>query len=287
MHPANVGPPAPETAPSAGHPLPWRLEDIDLTAIDASRVRGDETLFFMLTTAAFVEIASEVYTRNLSGYYADDPEVVAWLGRNWEQEEIQHGRALRAYVRAVWPEFDWDTANAAFFEEYSACCTVDEFESSQALEMAARCVVETGTACLYRMLHDYTNEPVLKRITTNIRTDEVRHYSYFLRFFSKFADRDHASRWRVARAIARRLAEIGDEDGIIAYRHAFRLRYPERDFRPADYDAFRRAVQRIMRRHFPREMAVKMLLKPMRLPAALQQPLLPLLTRMSILAFVR
>jgi len=286
MQPAPASEPSDDTPPNAAPPLPWRLADIDLAAIDADKVRGNETLFFLLTTAAFVEFASDLYTRNLSRYYSDDPEVVAWLSRNWEQEEIQHGHALRAYVHAVWPEFDWDAAYEGFFAEYAPRCTLDEFEPSQALEMAARCVVETGTACLYRMLHDYTDEPVLKRITGNIRADEVRHYSYFLHFFRKYAGRDRAGRWRVARAVFRRLGEVGDEDGLIAFRHAFRLRYPERSFQRAEYETMRTATRTIIRKHFPREMAVKMLLKPMRLPAMLQRPLLPLLTRLSVLAFI-
>jgi rubrerythrin len=272
--------------PGAAVPLPWRIEEIDLSAIDVARVRGDETLFFMLTTSAFVEIASDVYTRNLSRYYADDPDILAWLNQRWGQEEIQHGRALRDYVHAVWPEFDWETANAGFFEEYSARCTLEEFEPSQALEMAARCVVETGTASFYRMLHEYTDEPVLKRISGHIRTDEVRHYSYFLQFFRKYLDRDRPTRWQVARAVTRRVAEAGDDDALIAFRHAFRVRYPQRAFRPSDYAAFRAALRGIMRRHFPSEMAVKMLLKPVRLPALLQRLLVPALTRMSVLAFV-
>jgi hypothetical protein len=41
-----------------------------------------------------------------------------------------------------------------------------------------------------------------------------------------------------------------------------------------------------MRRHFPAEMAVKMLLKPVRLPPRLQRLLAPALVRMSVLAFV-
>jgi rubrerythrin len=267
-------------------PLPWRIEDIDLSAIDVAQVRDDDTLFFMLTTAAFVEIASDVYTRNLSGYYANDPDVLAWLNQSWEQEEIQHGRALRDYVRAVWPELDWDGANAAFFEEYSARCTLDEFEPSQALEMAARCVVETGTASYYRMLYDYTDEPVLKRIVGNIGTDEVRHYSYFLRFFGKCADRDLPTRWQVARAVARRVAEAGDDDALIAFRHAFRMRYPQRAFEQREYDAYRAKLRGIMRRHLPAEMAVKMLLKPVRLPARVQRLLAPALARVSVLAFI-
>lgn len=267
-------------------PLPWRLEDIDLAAIDVARVRDDDTLFYLIVTSSFVEIASDLYTRNLSTYYAGDEPLLTWLNGSWEQEELQHGRALRAYLRAVWPEFDWEAANAAFFAEYGARCTLDEFEPTRTLELAARCVVETGTASFYRTLHDYTDEPVLKRITGHIKADEVRHYSYFWRFFQVYRDREGASRWKVLRAVLRRVAEARNDDGLIAFRHAWRGRNPGREFEPRHYDEFQARMREILRRHSPVEMAVRMLLKPIDLPPALNRVLVPVLTRSAGLVFI-
>lgn len=261
--------------PSAAAPLPWRLEDIDLTAIDRERVRNDETLFFLLATSSFVEIASGLYTRNLSEYYADDQGVLGWLNGNWEQEEIQHGRALRAYVQAVWPEFDWDGANRAFYADYAARCTLEEFEPTRGLELAARCVVEMATATFYRTVHDYTDEPVLKTITGHIKSDEVRHYSHFWHFFEAYRQREKVGRIKVLRAILRRVAEVANDDGLIAYRHAFAVRYPQQRFEPRHYDQFRGDLKRILRHHYPVDMALKMVLKPLDLPATLQRLLLP------------
>ena len=264
---------------SPAAPLPWRLEDVDLSAIDRERVRGDETLFYMLATASFVEIASALYTRNLSAYYASDAAVLAWLTGQWEQEEIQHGRALRAYVQAVWPEFDWEAANTAFYADYSARCTLDEFEPTPALELAARCVVETSTATFYRTLHAYADEPVLKEITGHIKRDEVRHYSYFWKFFAQHRAQGNVGRAKTLLAIVRRVVEVANDDGLIAFRHAFAHRHPRRVFERRDYDAFLAEVRRIMRLHFPVEMALKMLLKPLDLPVGVQRLLLPPLRR--------
>ncbi len=260
---------APPRAPAP--PLPWRLDDIDLSAIDRERVRGDETLFFLLATSSFVEIASALYTRNLSAYYTADNAVLEWLNGHWEQEEVQHGRALRAYVQAVWPEFDWEGANTAFYADYGARCTLDEFEPTQALELAARCVVEMATATFYRTVHEYTDEPVLKTITGHIKSDEVRHYSHFWRFFEEYRAREQVGRIRILRAIMRRVLEVANDDGLIAYRHAFAARYPDRSFERHHYDAFQADLKRILRRHFPIDMSLKMLLKPLDLPAGLQR----------------
>ncbi|HQR52538.1 MAG TPA: ferritin-like domain-containing protein [Burkholderiales bacterium] len=262
---------------AAAHRLPWRLEEIDFSKLEAERVRGDDTLFFFLVMSSFVEAASDLYTRNLSAYYAGDAEVEGWLRHHWEHEEMQHGRALRAYIRAVWPEFDWERANAGFFAEYSAMCTLDEFEPTRGLELAARCVVETGTSSLYRAIHDYTDEPLLKELTAHIKSDEVRHFSYFYRHFQRYRAVETVSRTRIVLAILKRIAEAKSEDSLVAYRHAFQVRFPETPFEDRYYRDYNRNLRRIMQRNFPFEMSVKMLLKPVGLPRRVRAPMLRLL----------
>jgi hypothetical protein len=261
----------------AAQSLPWRLEDIDFSMLQPERVRGDDTLFYFLVMSSFVEAASSLYTSNLRTYYAGDADVENWLQRHWEHEEVQHGRALRAYVVAVWPEFDWERANAGFFGEYSGMCTLDEFEPTRGLEMAARCVVETGTSSLYRAIHEYTDEPLLKELTRRIKSDEIRHFSYFYRFFQKYSTVEVVSRMRIARAIVKRIAEAKSEDSLIAFKHAFQVRFPGVPFQEQHYRDYNKRLKRIMKRNFPFEMSVKMLLKPVNLPRPLRGPLSRLL----------
>lgn len=98
------------------HVMPWRIEDIDLSRIDRQRAAANEDLLLLLCAASFIESGTDLYTRNLSLFFDDDPEVSAWLNNEWEHEELQHGRALKTYIAHVWPEFDWDTAFHNFFD---------------------------------------------------------------------------------------------------------------------------------------------------------------------------
>ncbi len=50
---------------------------------------------------------------------------------------------------------------------------------SQAGEMMARRIVETGTSSYYSALKDATEEPVLKQVCAKIAADEFRHYKLF------------------------------------------------------------------------------------------------------------
>jgi len=260
--------------------MPWRLEDIDLSRIDPSLVESDEALFFLLCSASFIESGSDLYTRNLIEYYQDDPDVAGWLGSRWEPEELQHGRALRAYIEHVWPDFDWQSAFDSFFSEYSQRCTLEEFEPTKALELAARCVVEMGTASLYRSLAAYAPEPVLREITTHIRTDEVRHYKYFYLYFNRYNAQEGNGRMKVLRALVRRLLEIRNDDAECSIRHVFNHRHPGQANDKAAIDRIHAACRRLVQRNVSPDMSVKMFLKPLNLPPRMQHGLEAPLTRM-------
>jgi hypothetical protein len=252
------------------HVMPWRIEDIDLTRIDRQKAVANEDLLLLLCAASFIESGTDLYTSNLSKFFDGDPEVSAWLNNEWEPEEMQHGRALKTYIAYVWPEYDWDTAFRNFMEEYSLTCSVEDFEKTRALEMVARCVVETGTATLYRAIGECSDEPVLKEITDNIRTDEVRHYKHFFKYFKKYNKIEGNGRLAVLGALMRRVMEIKNEDSEIALRHVFAIRYPER-VRDQAYNRERAArINALVRRNLSADMCVKMLLKPLDLPAKIQ-----------------
>ncbi|WP_042297541.1 ferritin-like domain-containing protein [Paraburkholderia bannensis] len=270
-----------------GHVMPWRIEDIDLTRIDRQRAAANEDLLLLLCASSFIESGSDLYTSNLSVFFNGDPEVSDWLNNEWEHEEMQHGRALKTYINYVWPEFDWDTAFRNFFEEYSKTCSFEEFEKTRALEMVARCVVETGTATLYRAIGECSDEPVLKEITDNIRSDEVRHYKHFFKYFKKYNQVEGQGRLAVLGALMRRVMEIKNEDSEIALRHVFAVRYPDRVQDAAYNRELTARVNKLVRHNLSADMCVKMLLKPLNLPARIQPSVHYPLTKITQHVFFR
>jgi rubrerythrin len=249
----------------------WRVDEIDFASVDP-RHRSDTTLFYLLATASFVECGSDLYTRNLLTYYRDDPQIADWLSNVWEREELQHGAALRAYVQAVWPEFDWHEAYQRFMADYAQAASPDAFEATPHLELAARCMIETGTTSLYRMLYEYAQEPVLRQVLAHIRDDEVNHYKHFLQYFRAGEKVEGRRRLRVAWAIGRRVRESRADDAWIAFRHAFEVSNPGRICRRSDFEQWQTQWQAIMRRTFPFRTAADMLLAPLALPVLLRRP---------------
>ncbi|MET3109455.1 rubrerythrin, partial [Oxalobacteraceae bacterium GrIS 1.18] len=210
------------TTAQSDHNRPhWRIEDIDFTAIDPELIRHDQFLFVTLASASFVEIHSEQYADNLIVHFRDDSTLTSWLADHWRRDEVQHGQALKAYVQTVWPEFDWEQAYLAFSQEYGLLCTVEQLEQHKALELIARCVVETGTSSFYRAMHNYVGEPVLKALIDKIRIDETTHYAHFRRHFLAYNDDERHSVKAIIQAIWRRLKAISNEDAYIAFKHGF------------------------------------------------------------------
>ena len=273
------------TQPSAAN-LPWSVSEIDYRAIESERVRDNRDLFYLLVSASFIESGSDTYAVNLAIYYAGAPEAAGWLSDHWEAEELQHGLALRRYVEHVWPEFDWERGYRRFFAEYSQTCSIDQFEPTEALEMAARCVVETGTAAYYRALEQASDEPVLRALTRRIADDEVRHYKHFYRFFNRFAESEGLGRARVLGALARRLLEIKNEDAAIALRNVLRMERGQEDIPEHEVKALNSRVSAVVRRHLPVEMTVKMLLRPLhlhsKLERAVRKPLVAVVSRVML-----
>ncbi len=256
-----------------GTELRWNYKEIDFDSIDCEAIRNDQLMFYMLASASLVEIMAELYAGNLIEKFRDNAEVAAWLGKYWQHEEVQHGYALKAYVEHVWPEFDWQAASASFRAEYGAMCTGEQLESSPALELIARCVVETGTTTMYHAVHDYVREPVLRQLFANIKTDEANHYAHFRQYYEDHAQSQAHSAWAVARTIWRRMTDIHGEDSYIAFKHVFAVRNPGQPFRQEDWRNFSRTVKDKARSHYPYAVAVKMLIKLIPLPQALLQVL--------------
>jgi hypothetical protein len=264
----------------------WSIDDIPYHAVEREQVKNNELLLYIIATAAFVEITSDVYTRNLTDFFHGDADVVDWLEHAWESEELQHGSALKRYIETAWPDFGWGDAYGNFLADFLRFCSVDQLAETRALEMAARCVVETGTAAFYRALAEMSPEPVLRTIAATISTDEVRHYKYFYRFFLRYRQREQPSRAAVARTLWARIREVDAEDAFYAFKHVYLGWNPRAEFRKDVYAMFCAQLRPLAVRHFPHRMATKMLLKPLGLSAPVGRLVVPAVASASRLLFL-
>ena len=260
-----------DRAPARRH---WSLDDIPWHAIRHDAVAQNEAFFYLVASASLMESATDLYTENLINFFAGDEEVTSWLEHYWLPEELQHGRALRRYVEAAWPEFAWEPTFRRFVEEFRPFCD-EALEALRSLEMASRCVVEMATASYYTTLSRASPEPVLSLLARRIVEDEVRHYKHFYRFFRRYRDAESPSRAAVVPALWRRLRMSGGDDSFIVLKHVYGARYPGAPFNAEVYRDLRRECCDLVRDHIPHEMSVRMLLKPLALGPRTQRVALP------------
>lgn len=229
----------------------------------------DDPLAWLVAGASFIEITSHLYTDNLIALFTGDPEVVKWLRERWLRDEMRHGETLRAYVQRRWPWFDWEAGYRTFLDDYGALCTVENLAPSRALEMVARCVIETGTATFYRMVSEAARDPELKALAARISADEVHHYKHFYRFFRRYRAIEKPGRAAILRTLWRRLRAVRDEDSLCAIKAVHLACSGGVPLSDAEYAALGNAILLDFKPHFPCDMATRMYLKPLGLPPLL------------------
>ncbi|MBY0324095.1 MAG: ferritin-like domain-containing protein [Reyranella sp.] len=219
----------------------WTLESIAWDRFDASKV--DPEILRNIKAAALVERNGGDYRIYLNRVFADDPGFMQAVDM-WANEEVQHGLALGRWAQLADPAWDFEAAFARFRAGYKLPLEASEsVRGSQAGEMMARCIVETGTSSYYSALKDATGEPVLKQICANIAGDEFRHYKLFYDHLQRCLGRDRLSRWGRLRIGWGRLAESEDDELAYAY---FAANEPE----GAVYDR-KRSMEAYARRAYP------------------------------------
>jgi len=193
----------------------WTLDTIAWDRFDASKV--DAEIVRNIKAAAMVERNGGDYGIYLGRVFADDPAFVEDVQR-WVGEEIQHGMALGRWAQLADPTWDFEAAFERFRAGYrlplDATASV---RGSQAGEMMARCIVETGTSSYYSALQDATDEPVLKQICGKIAGDEFRHYKLFFDHMQRCLERDRLSKLQRLWIGWGRLAESDDDELSYAY----------------------------------------------------------------------
>jgi len=241
----------------------WGMDDIPWQAIKSDEAVYIEELFYLLTTASFMKMATHCCARNFIGCFADDPAVTLWLTNHWQREEMQHGVALKQYVQMVWPGLDWERAYAGFLKDYAHCCDGWSLEPSRSQELAARCVVEVSTAGFYTALRRVSLDPVLSLLAQHISEDEMRHYKYFHNIFRKYQAIENTSRIRLLQTLWRRLKLISNSESFIALKHADAAYHPNEKYCARRHRFIYARCRQLLMPYFPYRMSVRMLLKPL------------------------
>jgi rubrerythrin len=208
----------------------WSLDTIDWTAFDAEKARANPELVSLVKAASMVEHNGYDYARYLCEVFEGDPEFQR-VAKEWAEEEVQHGRALRRWAELADPAFDFDKSFKVFTEGYKLPVNVNQsVRGSRCGELIARCVVETGTSSYYTAIREHTEEPVLQIIAGHIAADEFRHYKLFYTHLKRYLEKENIRFGERLKIALGRIAESEDDELAYAF---FAAHHPEN---PAAYD---------------------------------------------------
>ena len=193
----------------------WRIEEIDWTRFDPSKV--DPDVLLLVKSAAMVERNGVDYAEYLCRVFHDDPAFCD-AANNWAVEEVQHGDALGQWAERAQPGWHFMESFARYRAGYKLPLDSDiSIRGSRTGELIARCMVETGTSSYYTALAEATDEPVLKLICKQIAADEFRHFKLFYDHMRRYLSREKIGVLRRLRIAAGRITESEDDELAYAY----------------------------------------------------------------------
>jgi len=195
--------------------MTWALDDIAWEKFDLSQVTPQ--LLALAKAASLVEANSRDYARYLCEVFSDDAEFQQ-AARDWAEEEVQHGMALRRWAELADPTFDYEKSFQTFVAGYTLPKNVQaSVRGSRSGELIARCVVEIGTSSYYTALKQQAGEPVFKEICGKIAADEFRHYKLFYTHLRRYAEQEKLGLFARVRVALGRIAESEDDELAYAF----------------------------------------------------------------------
>jgi len=193
----------------------WKIADLPLDQFSPGKV--DPEILKIIKAAAVVEYNAHDYATYLHNVFPNDP-LFQQATKSWSLEEIQHGRALGMWAEMADPTFNFQAAVARYTAGYRVNVNAAEsIRGSQAGELIARCIVETGTSSYYTALGDATEEPLLKAICRNVAADELCHYKMFFDYLKGYLEREGLSRLERLKIGLSRMQESEDDELAYAY----------------------------------------------------------------------
>jgi hypothetical protein len=225
-------------------------------------VRFNGLLFHSLAAASFLETAVPLHVNRLNPVFAAHADVVLWLEQVWWPQRAEHGRRLRNYLEATWPEFGWNAAYQEFYESYRPRSGLEGRGAGTALEALGLCVTAAQAAVFYRALANCADEPALRALACEAARDHGGCFDYFSALYER-CKRDErvglVTSWRTVRAACR---SARDFDARTAFEPLGRHWAGAPTVPELGYGEFRARMVPLIRRHAALGRIERLLFRP-------------------------
>jgi hypothetical protein len=230
-------------------------------------VRFNGLVFHSLAIASLLESAAPKHAERLVRVFGAYPDVRLWLEGYWRPRRAALGAELAAYVEAIWPEFDRNSAWEEFDAAYRPRSGLDARDDGPALEALGACVSAAQAALFYRALAAGAEEPALRALARRAAGEHAGHFDCFRALFERCRRTGRPgflASWRTAFAVGR-----SSRDGDVAAAHqALGGNWRGAPVVPAlAYPEYRQRVVQFVRRHAAPGAVERLLLRPWIEPA--------------------
>ena len=152
-------------------------------------IRFNALLFHGLATASFLEAAAPIGPGRVAQAVMGAPDAAHWLNAVWRPQRSARAQALRAYIDAIWPEFDWAAAYEDFRKLYAQRHGYAAALANPALEVLACCALESQAALFYRAIAAGADDPALRELANAAAREHCACLEAFRALFEQRARR--------------------------------------------------------------------------------------------------
>lgn len=225
--------------------------------------RHNAVMFYAIAAASLLETGISLRAGALAAAFAPDAEFRAWFEDTWIPAKSAHARRARAYVEAMWPEFDWSAACDEFSADYQRLAPGVRSNCGIA-RVALSCSMAAAQAVVfYRGLGAAADDPELRHLLQDMAADEVAHFDRFRRGYEGHRRRERLGMLASFRTMVSCASRARDVDVHLAFSrlngHHWYGGPPLQDL---SYGEFVARMGHVVRRHLPLGPAQRLLFKP-------------------------
>jgi hypothetical protein len=170
--------------------------------LSKTMTRHNGLVFYSLAAVSLLECVAPLQAHRMGAVFGPDSTAHRYLEQQWWPAKAEHGRRARRYVEALWPEFDWQEACAAFHETHRRLHRPTGRGPRHTIAALWLCATAAQTAAFYRALAGYVEDPDLRDMIDEFSRDEAGFFSAFRTLFQWYARTDPIGAVRTYRVIA-------------------------------------------------------------------------------------
>ena len=230
-------------------------------------IRFNAALFHAIAAASFLEAAAHADAGRLL-LTATDADLSGWIEGVWRRERSARARELRAYIEAVWPEFDWIGAFEGFNQDRAERPPRAVGRTTPALQCLERCALEAQAAVFYRAIRNCADDPALRELAHSAAADHFRCFGFFRSRFAVHCRQRPVRFLAGFRAVCATARAARDGDVATAFQALAGHWYGTPTVAQLGYQEFLQRMTRLVSRHAGLGLPERLLLSPWRRRAA-------------------